>query len=300
MRHLKCFAHALPLDDRLFQAPFYVTHAGLEKVNPLESYPRSGHSPYYAFKWESGRVLGEFCLSLITSGKGELETNKGRQTLTAGDAFLYQPGEWHRHRPVEAIGWVNIWINFNGSLPHQWLRDGSFQLNNNVIKVGSPRLFEQQFRRLVKSVDAAGTRNSLQFSWQAIGLLSHFLTDMTSTDWTKAARSGDQIVDEAMDFIWTQSHNQIGVPEIASHTGVNRRTLERRFKSVTGSSLLNEIQRCRISRAALLLRETDESIKTIVIRAGFPSYQRLLHAFQQHFRQSPENYRATMSEPAPT
>ncbi len=299
MRHLENCVHALPLNDRLFQAPFYVTHAGLEKVNPLEAYPRSGHSPYYSFKWENGRVLGEFCLSLITSGKGELQTKKGRQSLIAGDAFLYQPGEWHRHRPVKTTGWVNIWIKFNGSLPHRWMRDGSFQLNKNVIKVDCPRLFENQFRHLVKSVDAAGTRNSLQFSWQAIGLLSHFLRDTTSTDSTKTVQSVDQIVDEAMDFIWTQSHNQIGVPEIVSHTGVNRRTLERRFKSVTGSSLLNEIQRCRISRAALLLRETDESIKHIVIRAGFPSYQRMLHAFRKHFRQSPENYRARISGSAP-
>ena len=291
MRQLDCSAHALPLNDRLFQEPFYVTHAGWERVGPNQSYPRPGHPSYYAFKWEEGRVLGEFCLALITSGRGELQTRQGRQALRAGDALLYQPGEWHRHRPIKSIGWSNVWINFNGNLPHRWLRDGNFRLEKNLVQVTDRRLFEKQFRHLVESVHAAGTRNSLQFSWQSIGLLSHFLVDAPSAEHPQATRSGDSVVDAAMDFIWSQSHNQIGVPEVAQHTGVNRRTLERRFMSVTGSSLLNEIQRCRISRAALLLRETDVPIKYVIGRAGFSSYQRLRRAFQKHFRLSPENYR---------
>ena len=122
-------------------------------------------------------------------------------------------------------------------------------------------------------------------------MLSHFLTDAAPTDPANPARSGDATVDAAMDFIWSQSHNQIGVPDVAAHTGINRRTLERRFRAVTGTSLLAEIQRCRISRAALLLRETDAPVKYVIGRAGFPSYQRLRMAFRKHFGQSPEGYR---------
>ncbi len=291
MRQLDSKAHALPLNDRLFQEPFYVTHSGWERVSPNQSYPRPGHPSYYAFKWEEGRVLGEFCLSLITSGQGELQTRQGRQTLRKGDALLYQPGEWHRHRPVKSIGWSSVWINFNGSLPHRWLREGNFRLDKNLVRVGDRRLFERQFRHLVESIDAAGTRNSLQFSWQAIGLLSHFLTDAAPANPSNPVRSGDAMVDAAMDFIWSQSHNQIGVPDVAAHTGINRRTLERRFRAVTGTSLLAEIQRCRISRAALLLRETDAPVKYVIGRSGFPSYQRLRMAFRKHFGQSPEGYR---------
>ncbi len=291
MRQFDSKAHALPLNDRLFQEPFYVTHAGWENVKPQQSYPRPGHPSYYAFRWEEGRVLGEFCLSLITSGQGELQTKQGRQILRTGDALLYQPGEWHRHRPVKSTGWSNVWINFNGSLPHRWLRDGNFSLDKNLVRVSNRPLFEQQFRHLVESVDTAGARNSLQFSWQAIGLLSHFLNDAGTPPQPDQNRSGDAMVDAAMDFIWSQSHNQIGVPEVAAHAGVNRRTLERRFKSVTGSSLLHEIQRCRISRAALLLRETDAPVKYIIGRAGFSNYQRLRLAFLQQFNLSPKDYR---------
>lgn len=291
MRHADSCAHALPLDNRLFQEPLYVTHAGWEKVSRHQSYPRPGHPSYYQFKWEEGRVLGEFCLSLLTNGKGELQTKQGRQMLKAGDAFLYYPGEWHRHRPVPSVGWSIVWINFNGNLPHRWLVEGNFQLNKNVICVANRQAFESQFRHLVESIDAAAPRNSLQFSWQAIGLISHFLVDTFPAGPTQKNTSGDPVVDAAMDFIWSQSHNQIGVPDVADFVGVNRRTLERRFQAVTGTTPLNEIQRCRISRAALLLRETDAPIKYIVGRAGFAGYQRLRQAFQKQFKLSPEKYR---------
>ena len=297
MRHPDCSAHALPLNDRLFQEPFYVTHAGWEQVKPHQSYPRPGHPSCYSFKWDEGRVLGEFCLSLITSGQGELQTKQGRQALCAGDAILYQPGEWHRHRPLPAVGWSNIWINFNGNLPHHWMEDGNFQLKKNLVQVANRRLFEQQFRHLVESVDAAGTRNSLQFSWQAIGLLSHFLTDSPSKQTPIKERTSDPIVDAAMDFIWSQSHNQIGVPDVALHANVHRRLLERRFKTVTGSTILSAIQRCRIARAELLLRETDAPIKYVFGRAGFASYQQLRQAFHKHYRKSPEQYRLNKKPP---
>ena len=103
--------------------------------------------------------------------------------------------------------------------------------------------------------------------------------------------SGDPVVDGAMDYIWSQSHNRIDVSDVARQTGVKRRTLERRFKAVTAKTLLNEIQRCRISRAALLLRETTVPIKYIIGRAGFANYQRLREAFRKQFGLSPENYR---------
>jgi AraC-like DNA-binding protein len=291
MRQSGWRAHALPLDDRLFAEPFYVTHAGWECVRPHQPYPRPGHPSYYGFTWQEGRVLGEFCLALITNGEGELQTKQGRQSIRAGQALLYQPGEWHRHRPISSVGWSNLWINFNGSLPHRWLQDNAFQLNKNVIEVANRALFESQFQHLVKAIDSDGTRNSLQFSWQAIGLVSHFLSDAPSANHPQTNRSGDPVVDAAMDYIWSQSHNQIGVPDVARHTGLNRRTLERRFDAVSGTTLLNEIQRCRISRAALLLRETDAPIKYVVGRAGFASYQRLRLAFQKQFGLSPDGYR---------
>jgi AraC-like DNA-binding protein len=284
-------AHALPLDDGLFQEPLYVTHAGWERVGPRQSYPRPGHASCYRYTWHEGRVLGEFLISMIVDGCGELETRQGLQPLQTGDCFVYMPGEWHRHRPSLSTGWTNLWFNFNGNLPHRWQADKAFCLDRNIAVVTDRRLYERQFRRLINSIDAAPARNSLHFSWQAIGLLSHLLREPVAEAKPRAPITDDPVVDAAIDFIWNHSHDQIGVPDVARHSGVGRRTLERRFKAATGDTPLNEILRCRISRAALLLRETDAPIKYIIGQAGFASYQQQRNAFQRHFGVSPETYR---------
>ena len=269
-----------------------MTHSGWEEVAPHESYPQKGHPAYYNFNWADGRVLGEFCLSLISAGSGELKTEQGRQQIKAGEAMLYCPGEWHRHRPTPNVGWSNQWINFNGSLAHQWMSQMEFRLEKNRVLVSNRSLFAKQFRYLVRSVDAATGGNSRQFSWQAIGVISHFLTDARSTAAPMEKNEfGDRLVDAAMNFIWSQSHNQIGALEVAAHIGVSRRTLERRFQARSGTTLLDEIQRCRLSRAALLLRETNVPIKYILGRAGFPSHQRLRQVFRNEFGVSPNQYR---------
>jgi AraC-like DNA-binding protein len=291
MRHDNWNAYALPLNDRLFREPIYILHAGWERVKPHQSYPRPGHPAYYANTWHDGRVLGEFCLSLITRGEGEIETKDGRQSVRAGQSFLYRPGEWHRHRPTSSVGWFNQWINFNGSLAHQWMEENAFLLDGNIVRLTSPRLYIQQFRRLVAAVNAAGSRNSRQYSWQAIGIICHFLADTSPHDVEGKPASGDPLVDEIMEYIWSHSHNQIGIADIARHTGVHRRTLERRFRAVSGETLLGEIQRCRLSRAELLLRETAAPIKNIIGRAGFTGYQQLRWTFHRHFGLSPEQYR---------
>jgi AraC-like DNA-binding protein len=298
MRQANWCAHALPLNDWLFREPFYVTHAGRERVRPRQRYPHSGQPYYYENNWADGRVLGEFCLSFISRGQGELETNQGRQALRAPQAFLYLPGEWHRHRPTPAVGWTNQWIKFNGSWPHRWMQQGAFARNGNLVELADTGLFQRQFRHLIEAVDAANGRNSLQFSWQAIGLLSHFLVDGGAPEAAPAASTGGPLVDAVRDYIWSHSHNQISVLDIARHTGLNRRTLERGFKEGTGTTLFNEIQHCRISRAALLLRESDVSIKYVIGRAGFTSYQQIRLAFKKHFGLSPEEYRARRVEPA--
>lgn len=237
-------------------------------------------------------MLGEFCLWFLSRGRGEIETERGRQSIKAGQACLYRPGEWHRHRPAPSVGWFNMWVNFNGELPHRWLRDDSFLLDGNLARIDDCELFENQFRHLVESIHASGARNSLKFSWQAIGLLAHFLQDTAATDKPSAAKFDDPVVNTAMDYIWSHSHNQISVPDVARHAGMNRRTLERRFKAATGTTLLSEIQRCRTSRAALLLRETDAPLKYVIGRAGFAGYQQQRQTFHKHFGLSPEKYRA--------
>lgn len=231
----------MPVPDRLFNEPLYLTHAGWEQIEP-------------------------------------------------GEAFLFMPGQWHRHRPLSATGWTLYWIHFTGNLPHAWLKESAFRLDGCKPVIEDPALFRAQFERLLLTAHRNPTGNSRELSWQAIGLISHFLTDPTREPCATGQRS-DDVVNHAIEFIWNHTHAEVDIGLLAATLRICRRTLERRFKKATGRTLHEEIQSCRVERAKRLLAETDIPIKEVVFRAGFNNREHLRHSFCKQLGLPPEEFR---------
>jgi AraC-like DNA-binding protein len=294
MRTLDPYSKALPVPEWLFRESVHVTHAGWERIEPNTTYPPP-RAPIYYFQWEEGRVLPEFCLSLCREGGGYLDTEAGRQEIHTGDAFLFLPGEWHRHRPDPATGWVNLWIHFNGNLPHEWMRDGAFRLSGNIPDITDRDLFRSQFERLVDTIGEHPRLNSAAISWQVLGLLSHFVVDVRVAE-QAAGRKPGGIARRASEFIMNHTHTTIDVGEVAAHVGCGRRTLEARFKEYTGRTVLEEIQHCRVARAKSLLIETDMPLKQIVHRAGFQSREHMRLVFRKILGVTPGSIRRTLQD----
>lgn len=282
------FHHALPVQEGLFHEGLYVTHAGWEHILPDQPYPNTNHPPFYYFRWEDGRILPAFCLAWVISGRGEFQIRGSRRAVEAGQVFLILPGEWHRHRPDPQVGWKLAWVEFNGTRPYQWWKEGAFGAEANFPQAEDAPLFARQFVRLLEHVNRHPSGNSAALSAQAAGLLSHLMKD---TDAGQQGETGDPLVDRAIAHIWNFSHGILDVAEIARHAGVGRRTLERRFRTLVGCGLLDEVQRCRFTRAARLLVETELPVKVVVDRAGFTSYERMRQIFRKLAGMAPEAYR---------
>ena len=291
MRKSPAFSNALPVPESLFRESVYATHVGWEKIEPNASYP-SPQALIYFFEWEEGRVLPEFCLSFCAEGGGHLDTERGRQEIRPGDAFFFRPGEWHRHRPDPATGWVNLWLHFNGDLPHEWMRDEAFQLSGNIAEIEDRDLFQRQFERLLDTIGGNPHLNSAAVSWQALGLLSHFVVDIHAAE-RRAAMESDSIARRASEFIMNHTHTTIDVAEVAAHVGCGRRTLETHFRNYAGRSVLEEIQHCRAARAKSLLEETDMPLKQIIHRSGFQSREHMRLVFKKLLGVTPGSIRRT-------
>jgi transcriptional regulator GlxA family with amidase domain len=83
--------------------------------------------------------------------------------------------------------------------------------------------------------------------------------------------------------------------QLSDALGINRRTLERRFRSSRGHSILDEITLYRCSRAKRLLAHTELPIKQIAFFSGFSSENRLRTAFAKFEGKSPTDYREQFS-----
>jgi LacI family transcriptional regulator len=85
-----------------------------------------------------------------------------------------------------------------------------------------------------------------------------------------------------------------GVAEVAEQTRASRRTLEMRFKKALGRTIGQEIRRCRVERAKLLLRQTQLPMIDVAVRSGFSSRSHMNQELRRAIGMSPKEYRRSM------
>lgn len=101
----------------------------------------------------------------------------------------------------------------------------------------------------------------------------------------------DAHVRSAMAYIGEHCGRDIHVDDVAVAAALSRRALERRFAEQVGRSILQEIHRCRLERARLLLLDTDLPLKAVASRSGFGDAEQLRRAFQRRYGEAPGAFR---------
>jgi len=92
---------------------------------------------------------------------------------------------------------------------------------------------------------------------------------------------------------WMESnlHRPLPLGEIAEHSAMSVRSLNRRFRAQTGTTPLQWLLRARVHRAQQLLETTDIPIDHVADLAGFGSPTTLRHHFARLTGTSPHAYR---------
>ncbi|MEU2623573.1 AraC family transcriptional regulator [Streptomyces sp. NPDC007157] len=83
---------------------------------------------------------------------------------------------------------------------------------------------------------------------------------------------------------------------LATEAGVSRPTLTRRFTGLVGRPPMAYLTWWRLTLAATLLRDTEESLATIAHRVGYGTPYALSHAFKREFGATPGRFRSRTGE----
>jgi len=108
---------------------------------------------------------------------------------------------------------------------------------------------------------------------------------------TDSYAADDPIVSRALRFIAESAHQPIKVVDVANETGINRRTLERRFSESVGRSIAGEITRLRLARAKRQLVESGSLLKTVARACGFRNADHFHKVFTRAEGITPTQYR---------
>ncbi len=293
------FYRYLPVNDDAMRWGIYVTGAGRTRIPAGGSYPSEGHPSLYHFDWKRGRTLPEFQLILITDGQGKFTSQATQEMpVKANTLIILFPGVWHRYRPDPSIGWQERWISLNGETIHRLMDQGLIHPEKSVQAVKDAEKLTSVFDVLLSRIHTDPQENSILLSLRAMNLIAEALEQTLDAPLPSAAhasslprQASDTLVAQAMDLIWTHSHRPLSVDQVVAQLPATRRTLERRFATEHGHSILEEINTCRLSRARRLLRETDLPVKSVAPLAGFTSRERMRIAFQNQQGCSPDQYR---------
>jgi LacI family transcriptional regulator len=102
---------------------------------------------------------------------------------------------------------------------------------------------------------------------------------------------GDEDVDRAMRFLRGHAARSITVQDIADELSVGRRSLERKFRRLTGGTPDEALRRVRLESAAAMLVKSDASMLEVASACGFSSQSYFSQAFRRAYGTNPGEYR---------
>jgi LacI family transcriptional regulator len=124
-------------------------------------------------------------------------------------------------------------------------------------------------------------------------VISYGPSHVVSRRSTESTQIADVVVVQALEFIALNACSGIGVPDVVRHVRASRRLAEIRVRKELGHTILDEIQRVRLERVCMLLRETNMQISEITRVCGFDSESHVSILFRRRFGCTMRDYRKT-------
>jgi AraC family transcriptional activator FtrA len=102
----------------------------------------------------------------------------------------------------------------------------------------------------------------------------------------------DRFMEDFLAWLREHVHEPLTLHQLAAHAHVSQRSLVRKFRQATGTSIFDWIGAERVARAKTLLETTDHLIADIAVMVGFGSAESLRRNFDKHVGTSARAYRA--------
>ena len=235
-----------------------------------------------------GPVVREYYVfHLIVNGKGVYKVNGNVFELGVGDMFIINPGEEHQYTADVVEPWEYYWIGFHGS-------DAKMVLDEAGL-TGLYKLKIKYFEKLygifksIKEKEKSGSSSTFFLIAKFYEIMSVIaLQHINVNDYQK---TNGGIVPLTISYINSHYEQGLSVTKIADALNVNRSHLYRLFKAKMNISIIEYINQLRMTRALLLLKDKQYSIKQVCELAGYNDYPHFLKQFKLKYGITPKEYR---------
>ncbi|WP_081722195.1 helix-turn-helix domain-containing protein [Geminisphaera colitermitum] len=239
----------------------------------LNSKPRRYRCPA---NWSWNTRLDDYDLWMPLGGKGVLTINGEALPVTAPMAVLLRPGETVSGVHDPAMPFEVVALHFT---PRCRNRAEAFEWAGRMRAVPLyPAAMWSEFADLIVSQLMADDDLARQ---QASPLVMSLLSGLWRLAQTPAAQAGDERLEVLIRNIQREPERTWSLECMMREAQMGATRLNRRFRERTGLSPARWVIRCRVERAALLLRETPMKIAAIAEACGYADVYFFARQFHQ-------------------
>ncbi|MBR0301428.1 MAG: AraC family transcriptional regulator [Bacteroidales bacterium] len=270
-----------------------VNSVGRQEIAPGSPYPPATHPTRYLFSPQKGRVLNEYQLLYITSGRGTFSCDTlGRDKLlhvNSGSMIMLFPGEWHNYRPDPETGWTEYWIGFKGPQADGLVEKGFFSKNRPVLEVSFHDDIADAYSRAINIAEEqkSGFQQALSGIVNSLLGMAYYYNRNLSFKQSNTER----MIAKAKMLVAEQLFT-IDPKSLAEQLFVSYSSFRRTFKEYTGFSPAKYILNQKIDQAKEMLTNSPAEIKEIAYRLGFENTDYFFTVFRRITGQTPLIYRS--------
>ncbi|MEM1211134.1 MAG: AraC family transcriptional regulator [Planctomycetota bacterium] len=239
------------------------------------------------------RSFTGFALNFAASGTLRWQTPAGRVVeLEPPVAFWTRPGVHFRYGCDRGEAWDQRYVSFRGPRAERMRRKGLLPASDQPWQtVRDCERFAAVFDRLIGWVSRPGPTTP-----RAVHLLEGMLLDLAEGG---ANRLPDDPIEAVIAGIRERPEAMYDFEAVARAYHLSLVQFRRRFKALVGLPPTAFVIRCRMHRAAELLRQTREPASVIGERVGCPDPYHFSKLFKKHYGLPPLAYRREVEHTEP-
>ena len=116
---------------------------------------------------------------------------------------------------------------------------------------------------------------------------THFADDHTTTH-------QDEVIISLQDYIRQRFSDDLSIERLCQLSGLNYRTLNRRFRQATRTAPMEYVRNIRLDQARDLLKETDLGIGEIAMQVGYSEADYFARLFKRRYQLTPSAFRKSV------
>lgn len=276
-----------------------VLNTGCTRIKPNEQYPYKHHPEHHYFNWQKGRILNEYQLIYIVGGEGVFESaSMNERKVEEGSVIILFPGEWHRFKPNQKIGWDEYWVGFQGDLIDAIIKKNFFHREEALLHIG----FQKEIIILFTEIMEQTKMERPGYQPLISGAVLHLLGHTHSFTKQKVFENQDLLkitINKAMVLLRTRIDEHITMQQIANELLVSYAWFRKMFKLYTGIAPQQYFIQLKIEKAKMLLEDPGKSVKEIAYELKFESYFYFSKLFKEKVGLSPDQYKKKLTAGLP-